>query len=182
MASKIADKLTPIEVAEFLEGLAKTEGGEKLRVIQAEAEKRGIRVSLMGASTFRDNELKPYLEKLKFAKEKSAILSEALADGSEEGLLAGARTRLAEGIVDFLMTDEVQPKQFSSLAVALQMLSSSNQGERGLRIRLAKYESDERERREAAEELQRKKNSIVEKGGLSEEAIQLMEETLKILS
>lgn len=182
MPSKIADKLTPLEVAELLETLAKTEGGEKLRVIQEEAEKRGIRVSLMGAATFRDGELKPFLARLKSAKQKSAAFAEAMSDGGEEGLLAGARTRLAEEVADFLMTDEVQVKQFSGLAKTLSMLSSSNQGDRALRMRLAKYEREERERQEAAAKLEAKKRAMVDKGGLSEEAIQLMEETLRILS
>ena len=183
MGSKIESNLTPVEVVELLEALAKTEGGEKLRVIQEEARKRGIEVSLMGASSFRDGALKPYLEKLKFAKEKSAALAEAMADGGEEGLLAGARTKLAEEVVDFLMTEEkVEVKQFSGLAKTLSMLSSSNQGDRVLRMRLAKYEREEQERKEAAAALEEKKKAMQSKGGLSEEAIALMEETLKILS
>jgi hypothetical protein len=182
MGSKIASKLTPLQVAELLEELSKTEGGEKLRVIQQEARKRGIEVSLMGAATFRDGELKPFLEKLKFAKEKSRIFAEAMTDGSEEGLLAGARTTLADQVADFLMNEGAEPKQFASLAMTLQMLSSSNQGERGLRARLLKFEREEAERREKAAKLVEKKKAVVAKGGLSEEAIALMEETLKILS
>lgn len=183
MASKIADKLTPIEVAEFLEKLAKTEGGEKLRVIQMEAEKRGIRVSLMGAATFRDGELKPYLERLKYAREKSLALAEAVTAGDEDGLLASGRTLLADKINDLLLADvDMGEKEYLALSKALGSLSTSNQGERGLRIRIARYEREEQERREAAELLEQKKRSIVEKGGLSEEAIALMEETLKILS
>src|SRR5690606_35301288 len=110
------------------------------------------------------------------------IFAEAMTDGSEEGLLAGARKTLADQVADFLMNEGAEPKQFASLATTLSMLSSSNQGERGLRARLAKLEAEQAERKAAAERMEEKKKAVVAKGGLSEEAIALMEETLKILS
>ena len=61
MPSKIESQLTPEQVVELLETLVKTPGGHVLRVIQAEAEKRGITVSPMGASSFRDATLHPYI-------------------------------------------------------------------------------------------------------------------------
>lgn len=183
MASKIEDSMSPAEVVELLLALAETEGGEKLRIIRDEAQKRGVQVSLMGATTFRDNQLKPFLEKLKFAKEKSSALAAVMEGGGEEGLLASARTRLAEEMSDFLMADgPVSKKDFVSLAKALSALSASNQGDRALRMRIAQYEAQEKERQEAAARLEEKKKKMLEKGGLSEEAIALMEETLKILS
>lgn len=189
MPSKIEKELTPAEVVELLETLARTPGGDVLRVIQAEAKKRGISVSLMGASSFRDGELRPYLEKLKNAKAKSEVLAGAIAAGDETGLLAGNRMLLAEKISDFLMDEDVAPKQFSSLAMSLQMLSSSSQGDqktqaalRMVEAKLRELEAKEAERKREAEKLDERKRQLVAKGGLSEEAIRLMEETLKILS
>jgi hypothetical protein len=182
MPSKIEKELTPEEVVELLETLAKTPGGEVLRVIQEEAEKRGVRVSLMGAGTFRDGALHPYLEKLKGARVKSEMLADAITAGDESGLLAGGRTALAEKVVDFLMTDDATPKQFSSLALTLQMLSSSNQGDKMTAARLRKFEAEEEARAAAKEKLERRKTAITQKGGLSDEAIALMEEALGLLA
>lgn len=185
MPSKIEKELTPAEVVELLETLAKTEGGGILRVIQEEAEKRGLKISLMSAKSFKDSTLGPYLDRLKRAKEKSAALADALADGNEAGLLAAGRTQLAEQISDFLMSDEIQPKQFSSTAMALNMLSTSNQGDRktaaDLKIKLAKYEREEAERKEAAAKLEERKKGLAKKRGVSKEAIELMEEALQLL-
>jgi hypothetical protein len=187
MPSKIEKELTPEEVVGMLDTLAKTPGGDVLRVIQAEAEKRGIKVSLMGASSFRDGALHPYITRLREAKLKSEMLADAITSGDETGLLAGARTTLAEQMIDFLMTDGATPKQFSSLAMALNMLSSSNQGDKktaaALEVtaaRLREFEAKEEERKQKAQELDRRKRALVEKGGLSEEAVALMEEALKI--
>ncbi len=181
MASKIEKELTPAEVVELLETLAKTPGGHMLSVIQEEAEKRGIKVSLMGATSFRDGALHPYLEKLKHARQKSEMLAEAITAGDEGGLLAGARTALAEQVVDFLMNEGANVKQFGGLAKTLSMLSSSHQGDRLMAARLLEFEAKEEGRKAEAEKLNAKKRALVEKGGLSQEAIELMEESLQLL-
>lgn len=182
MASKIEKELTPAEVVELLETLAKTPGGHMLSVIQDEAEKRGIKVSLMGATSFRDGALHPYLEKLKHARQKSEMLAEAITAGDEGGLLAGARTALAEQVVDFLMNEGATVKQFGGLAKTLSMLSSSHQGDRLMAARLLEFEAKEEERQNAKVRLEEKKAAITKKGGMSDEAISLMEEALGLLS
>jgi hypothetical protein len=178
MASKIEKELTPEQVVELLDTLAKTPGGHILRVIQDEAAKRGLKISPMSATSFRDAALHPYLEKLKLARQKSEMLAEAVTAGDETGLLSGGRTALAEKVVDFLMTDEATPKQFSSLALTLQMLSSSNQGAKMTEARLREFEAKEEARAEAKAKLEKRKTALVRKGGLSEEAIALMDEAL----
>jgi hypothetical protein len=184
MPSKIEKELTPEQVVELLETLAKTEGGAVLRVIQAEARKRGIEVSLVGASSFRDGALHPYLAKLKAARQKSEMLADAVAEGDESGLLAGARTILAERVADFLLDDGdgVNQKQFSALAKTLAMLSGANQSDKITNARLREYEAKEAERSAAKAVLEKRKGQLLEKGGLSAEAIQLMEDTLQILA
>lgn len=188
MASKIEKELTPEEVVELLVTLANTPGGHILRVIQAEAEKRGVKISQMGASTFRDGTLHPYLEKLKMARQKSEMLAEAMTAGDESGLISGGRTALAEKVVDFLMTDDATPKQFSSLALTLQLLSSSNQGDkkteaalRMVEARLREFEAKEEERKRETAKLIERKNALTKKQGLSKEAIELMEQTFELL-
>lgn len=181
MATKIEKELTPEEVVELLETLAKTPGGTVLRVIQDEARKRGIEVSLMGAGSFRDAALHPYLQKLRDAKAKSEMLAEAITAGDEDGLVAGARTQLAEQVIDFLMTEGASPKQFSSLAMTLNMLSSSNQNEKMTTARLKVLEAKEEERQRARAVLEAKRDALVKKGGLSEEGIALMEEQFQLL-
>ena len=182
MPSKIEKELTPAQVVDLLDALAKTPGGDVLRVIQAEAEKRGIQVSLMGASSFRDAALKPYLDKLKAARAKSEALAEAVTAGDEAGLLAASRTMLAEKINDVLMADgdELPRKELLSLSKALQGLPTANTGDRMTAARLREFEAREEERKQKAQELERRKRALVEKGGLSEEAVALMEEALKI--
>lgn len=178
MATKIEKELTPEEVVELLDTLAKTPGGMTLATIQAEVKKRGIKVSLMGATSFRDAALHPYLEKLKLARQKSEMLAEAVTAGDETGLLSGGRTALAEKVVDFLMTDEATPKQFSSLALTLQMLSSSNQGAKMTEARLREFEAKEESRQAEKAKLEKRKTALVRKGGLSDEAIKLMDDAV----
>ena len=182
MASKIAKQLTPEQVVELLETLAKTPGGEVLRVIQAAARERGIEVSLMGATSFRDTALHPYLAKLRAARQKSDMLAEAVTAGDESGLLASARTMLADKINDLLMTDELDDKQVTLLSKALGTLSTSNQQDRMTAARLREYEAKEEARKAEAAKLEARKNTLIQKGGLSQEAIELMEATMKILS
>lgn len=184
MASKIETELTPEQVVELLDVLAKTPGGEVLRVIQAAAAKRGIEISLPSASTFRDAALKPFLERLKSAKHKSEMLAKAVTAGDENGLLASARTLLAEKINDVLTTDDVamNEKQMLSLSKSLGTLSISNQGDRMTAARLREYEAKEAARKESALKLEARKNAIKKKGGFSDEAIALMEETLGLMA
>lgn len=189
MASKISKELTPEQVVELIATLAKTPGGKMLRVIQAEAKKRGVEISIMGATSFRDEELQPYLETLKRAKAKSELLATALIDGDESGLLASNRMLLAEKVSDFLLTEETSPKQFSSLALTLQMLSSANQGDKKTnaalelaQAKLREFEAKEQARKDAAAKLERRANAIKRKGGLSDEAIQLLEESINLMA
>ncbi len=182
MASKIETELTPKQVVELLETLAKTPGGKVLRVIKDEAKKRGIEVSLMAASSFRDAALQPYLDKLKNAKNKSQALATAVADGDESGLLASARTMLAEKINDLLMSeDDVPKKEFLALSIALKTLTSANTGDRLAGARLRELEAKELERERAKALLEEKRDALKNKGGLSKEAIELMEEHFQLL-
>lgn len=180
--NKIEKQLTPEEVVGLLEVLAKTPGGKVLRVIQGEAEKRGISVSLMGAASFRDAALHPYIAKLKAARQKSEMLAEAVTAGDEGGLLSAARTGLAEQVVDFIMTEEPDPKGFGGLAKTLSMLSGAHQGDRLLAAKLAEYEARDEARKAEAAKLEARKNRLVKKGGLSDEAIKLMEEAVGLSS
>lgn len=182
MASKIQKELTPEQVVEMLDTLAKTPGGDVLRVIQAAAEKRGIKVSLMGATSFRDNALRPFLDKLKSTRAKSLAMADAVSEGDESGLLASNRILLADKINGVLMAEgeEMQKKEMLGFAKALQSLTSANTGDRMTAARLRELEAREEERKQKAEDLERRKRALVEKGGLSEEAVALMEEALKI--
>lgn len=181
MGSKIESELTPEEVVELLEALAKTKGGEKLRVIREAAKERGIEVSLMGASSFRDGALHPYLEKLKMAKQTSQMIAEVAEAGDETGLLVGGRTKLAEEVLDFLMTNKPDVKEFSGLAKTLSMLSGSNQGDRMAAAKLKEMEAKEEERQAEKKKLEEKFNKAKEKGSLSQEAIELIEEQIQLL-
>ncbi len=183
MASKIKKELTPEQVVDLLHTLATTPGGDVLRVIQAAAKKKGIQVSLMSASAFRDEELKPYLDKLKFARAKSQALAEAVTAGDEAGLLAASRTMLAEKINDVLMADgETLPrKELAGLSKALQNLTSANTGSSMTAARLREFEARDEERQAAKQLLQEKREKLKKKGGLTAEAIELMEEHFQLL-
>lgn len=188
MPSKIESELTPEEVVELLVELAKTPGGDKLRIIKEKALARGVEISIEGARSFKNATLAPYLEKLKTAKAKSQIFAEVVASGDETGTLSGARLTLAEQVTDFLLTDGASPKQFMPLAMTLQMLSNANQGDKktdvALRLaeaRLREFEAKEQDRKDAAAKLLEKKKALTRKGGLSKEAIELMEQTFELL-
>jgi hypothetical protein len=183
MPSKIEKELTPAEVVELLDTLAKTPGGDVLRVIQAEAEKRGITVSLMGASSFRDAALKPFLDKLKQTRAKSLAMADAVSEGDESGLLASNRIILADKINSVLMAEgeEMQKKEMLSFAKALQSLTSANTGDRMTAARVREFEAREEDRKRAAAKLIERKNALTKKQGLSKEAIELMEETFELL-
>ena len=183
MANKIEKELTPEEVVELLVTLAQTPGGHILRVIQEEAKKRGVEISAMGATSFRDAALHPYLEKLKATRQKSSILAEAITAGDESGLLATNRLLLAEKINDVLMVDNVtlDNKELLSLSKSLQGLTSANTGDRMTAARLREFEAKEEERKLNKEKLEDRKTALTKKGGLSKEAIELMEEAFQLL-
>lgn len=182
MGSKVAKELTPVEVVELVAALANTPGGHILRVIQDEAAKRGIDISLMGATSFRDAELNPFLEKLRNARAKSQALSEALTGGDEAGLLSAGRIMLAEKINDLLMADgEINRKDLGGLAKALSGLTTANTGDRMTAARLRELEAKEAERQAAKATLEEKRKALVKKGGVSKEAIELMEEQFQLL-
>jgi hypothetical protein len=187
--SKVSKELTPEELVEMIDTLAKTPGGHVLRVIQAEAKKRGLDISPMAATSFRDSELMPHLEKLKRCKVKSTALAEAMIEGDETGLLASNRMLLAEKISDLLLSDDFNAKQISGLALSLQMLSGANQGDKKTQAaldlsnaKLREYEAKEADRKEKAAKLEKQKAKLTKKGGLSDEAIALMEEAIGLMS
>ena len=64
---------------------------------------------------------------------------------------------------------------------AVAKLRQSNQSEKLALARLREYEAKEELRLRAAEELERKKLALVKKGGLSDEALELMEAHAKLL-
>lgn len=181
MPNKIEQELSAEDLEAFVKELAGLKG-LTLAKIQSAAKERGIEISLMSASAFRDKNLAGYLQRIRGASESAKAIAEALANQAEGNLLDGAALMLSQRITDLLMADGVvQLDDIRSAIDAVSKLRASNQGEKLLAARLREYEVKEAERKAAAEELERRKQALVSRGGLSEEALDLMEAHAKLL-
>lgn len=181
MPNKIEQELSAEELEGFVKELAALPG-LTLAKIQAAARTRGINVSLMSASAFRDKNLAEYLHRLRGASESAQLIAEAISGNAEGNILDGAALMLSQRINDLLVPGGVADlTEIRQAVAAVAQLRQSNQSEKLALARLREYEAKEELRKRAAEELERKKQALVQKGGLSEEALELMEAHAKLL-
>jgi hypothetical protein len=98
---KISQTLAPEDLEAFCGALLSLPVGQRtLARIQALAAARGIAISPMSATAFRDGTLNDYATRLRLKAERAATIASAASGG--QSLAAAAETLLAESIFDHL--------------------------------------------------------------------------------
>lgn len=182
MPNKIESAMTAEELADFLGELAGMRG-ITLAKIQEAARGRGIEISLMGATSFRDKNLAGYLARMREASAGAKMIADAISGGAEGNILDGAALILSQKLNDVLMADEVQDlKEIRAAIAAVARLRASNSSEKLSAARLREYEAAEAARRDAAAVLEERKHALVKRGGISEDALALIEAQARLLA
>lgn len=133
--TKIAQELTPAELADFCAALAGVPHGEMAARIQAMAEERGISIGRTAAYEFKNKEALPFLKRLELRKEKARLLNKHAADDTSGQTLADyAAGELSQLAFDFVteadgfldLTSKEGLKQFNVLTLGVQRLRTGD--------------------------------------------------------
>jgi hypothetical protein len=136
MANKIATSLPLAELRALCDELAATAGEPTLKQIQEAAAARGVRISLMAATSFRDSTFEGYLAELRRKKEAAELIAEAASAGASQSDAAAAL--LNQQMLDRLMAGEVfSPEEFSQIILNVSRLRAGDQAGKKLRADLA---------------------------------------------
>lgn len=103
--TKIAQELTPEELAAFCAELAGVPHGEMAARIMAMAAERGISIGKSAAYEFRNKEAMPFIKRLQLRKEKAKLLKDHADDAgtdSAQTLADHAAGELAQIAFDFV--------------------------------------------------------------------------------
>ena len=179
--SKIETELSEEQLQEFCNNLATTPK-LTLKRLQSMAAEIGIKVSLMGAKSFRDGAFAEHIEKMRRAKELALQLKEVgNADAAGSIADAGALV-LMQQVYDALTNgDEVDFDVFSKIIARLR---SGDHRLREVNAKLREYEhrAAEWERKEAEREAAKAEFSkAISKRGIGEDTLREIEERIKLL-
>lgn len=176
--TKIAQELTPEQLAEFCDRLYKEKPDWK--TIVAIAGEYGVTVGRSAAFEFRNKEFEPWLAKLERQKNLAKFLADH-ADGTAAGTIADAAAAhlsqevfefLQESDVDINMYDEDGLEKANVLSKVIQRLRSGDHRMKALQMKIAEFEDT---RKALTKALERGRQSG---GGLSAEALQEIEQHL----
>lgn len=167
--TKIAQELTPEELAEFCNALLGVPHEQMAARIQAMAAERGISIGKSAAYEFRNKEALPWIKRIQERKAKAAMLAEISADGDASGqtLADAAAAELSQRTFDFLsdVDNEIDlgskegQKLFATLTKGVAALRS---GDREMIKQL-------QERLEAAEKREKETKADLNNRALSED-------------
>lgn len=180
--SKIESALSEAELQDFCNRLANTPE-LTLKKLQSMAAEVGIEVSLMGAKTFRDGAFSEHIEKMRRAKDLALQLREVgNADAAGSIADAGALVLMQQVYDSLTKGDEVDYDTFSKIIARLR---SGDHRLREVNAKLREYErrAEEYEREKAEREAAKKaaQERISQKGGISPEAMEEIDELLKLI-
>lgn len=82
--TKIAQELSPTELAEFCAALKDVPHGEMAGKIIEMAAARGISIGKSGAYVFKEKEVMPFIKRLHMRREKSDLLKAALSEQEDD--------------------------------------------------------------------------------------------------
>ncbi len=102
--NKIAQTLSPQDLSEFIDECWHTQGGLTLSKIQGLAEKRGLKISLMAATSFRDTTFARHLASIKQARELGEQIKELKRTGGNVADSLG--DLLSHKVMDLLTREE----------------------------------------------------------------------------
>lgn len=100
--TKIAQELSPAELAEFCGMLKDVPHGEMAGRIMELAKEKGISIGKTAAYEFKNKEAIPWLRRLQLRKEKAAMLQEFGGDDSGRTLADAAAEELGQLSFDFV--------------------------------------------------------------------------------
>ncbi len=101
--NKLAQELTPDELAEFCMACQGVPHGELVEKILKLAADREISIGKSSAYNFREKELMPFMERLRRGKEKAAAIAELDLEDSGTTLADAAAGQVSQLLFDFVM-------------------------------------------------------------------------------
>ena len=151
MPNKVESSLSLAELQALLAELAALSAAPTLKQIQEAAERRGVRISLMGAASFRDKNFEAKLEEIRQKKAASELIAEAASSGASQSDAAAAL--LNQQMLDRLMSGGAfDSEEFAQTVLNVSRLRAGDQAGKKLRADLAiRDEQLEKFRREKAE-------------------------------
>lgn len=177
--SKIEMAMSENDLQDFCKTLANTPN-LTLKRLQSMAEKRGIKVSLMGAKTFRDGAFAEHLRKLERGREFMEQARQYQEIGLSGALADTAAATILQEICDLMASGGEY--NITKVAQAVASLQAGEHRRKELVAKLKEYERKEAQwqRKEAEREEKKKQTmeSLKDGGGLSDEAIALIESKL----
>ena len=177
--SKIEMAMSENDLQEFCKSLANTPN-LTLKKLQSIAEKRGIKVSLMGAKTFRDGAFAEHLRKLERGREFMEQARQYQEMGLSGALADTAAATILQEICDLMASGGEY--NITKVAQAVASLHAGEHRRKELVAKLKEYERKEIEWQRKEQEREEKKkqamNSLKKGGGLSDETIALIESKL----
>lgn len=182
--NKIAQTLSAADLQAFVEECYNTPQ-LTLAKIQELAGTRGISISLMGATSFRDTTFKRHMERIRRAKELAEQLGELRKTGGS--IADAAADILSHEVMDALTNrDPDEPLDLDVMTKVVKRLRDGdrlrNESEKKLEMaeaRLREYEEKEAERKVKAEAARAALNRS--KKGLTPETIKQVEEALGLV-
>lgn len=138
MANKIEQSLSLDDLRALLEELAAQSAAPTLRQIQEAAARRGVRISLMGASSFREKNFEGYLAELRRKKEAATVIAEATGAGATAADAAAALG--SDLILDQLLDGQLEGEALDRAMLTISRLRAGNQASAKLRADLAALE------------------------------------------
>lgn len=115
----------------MLDELTALSAAPTLKQIQDAAAKRGVRVSLMGAASFRDKNFEERLAELRRRSEAATLIAQATEAG---GTTADAAAAIGSDLIlDQLMSGTLEGEALNSALLTISRLRSGNQASAKLR-------------------------------------------------
>lgn len=187
MANKIATSLPLAELRALCDELAAASAEPTLKQIQEAAAARGVRISLMAATSFRDSTFEAYLENLRRKKEAAELIAEAASAGASQSDAAAAL--LNQQMLDRLMAGEqFSPEEFSQIILNVSRLRAGDQAGKKLRAdlalrdqQIAALEAAAAARAEKAAAAKAALEGLKSKGGLTPDTLKRIEEAAGLL-
>ncbi len=189
--NKIVQNLTVEQLDAFVAALAALPGGERtLEAIRRKAAEMGITISLMSAKAFRDTTFDRHLEKIRQAQDV-ALQVEQIEQGGSTLADASAKLlskRIFTALMDAEDEDSAGDIDVDALSLAVSRLRRGDQQGRLVaaalqqaQAKLREYEQREIERAAKAESAKQQLEAVKKTGGLSPEALQMIEEAAHLL-
>lgn len=186
MANKIEQSLSLDDLRALMEELAGQSAAPTLKQIQEAAARRGVRISLMGASSFREKNFEGYLAELRRKKEAATVIAEATGAGATAADAAAALG--SDLILDQLLGGQLEGEALDRAMLTISRLRAGNQASAKLRAdlalrdeQIAKLQAEAKAREEKAAAAKAALEGVKSKGGLTADTLKRIEEAAGLL-